>query len=85
MRESFLPPSISSSAFIDKTTSLMLVTCLVPKLGYDLSSKVAKHADRNGVTLRESVLELKALTAEEFDQTVRPERMIAPAPLPSKR
>lgn len=60
----------------------MLVTCLVPKIGYDLSSKVAKNADKKGITLRESVLELKALTAEEFDKTVRPELMIAPAPLP---
>jgi fumarate hydratase class II len=61
----------------------MLVTCLVPKIGYDLSSKIAKNADKKGITLRESVLELKALTAEEFDQTVRPELMIAPAALPS--
>lgn len=61
----------------------MLVTCLVPKLGYDLSSKVAKHADRRGISLRESALELKALAAEEFDQIVRPELMLAPAPLPS--
>lgn len=61
----------------------MLVTCLVPKLGYDLSSKVAKHADRRGTSLRESALELKALAAEEFDQIVRPELMLAPAPLPS--
>jgi fumarate hydratase class II len=61
----------------------MLVTCLVPKIGYDLSSKVAKNADKEGITLRESALELKALTADEFDQIVRPELMIAPAPLPS--
>jgi fumarate hydratase, class II len=62
----------------------MLVTCLVPKIGYDLSSKVAKNADKKGITLRESVLELGALTGEDFDHMVRPELMIAPAPLPSR-
>jgi fumarate hydratase class II len=62
----------------------MLVTCLVPQIGYDLSSKVAKNAEKKGITLRESALEMKALTADEFDQTVRPELMLAPAPLPSK-
>lgn len=62
----------------------MLVTCLVPKIGYDLSSKVAKNADKKGTTLRESVLELGTLTVEEFDEIVRPELMIAPAPLPQR-
>jgi fumarate hydratase class II len=62
----------------------MLVTCLVPKIGYDLSSKVAKNADKKGITLRESVLEFGALTAEDFDDIVRPELMLAPAPLPSR-
>ena len=68
---------------INKPSSLMLVTCLVPKIGYDLSSQVAKHADKKGITLRESVLELEALTAEEYDRVVRPELMTYPAPLPS--
>jgi aspartate ammonia-lyase len=57
----------------------MLVTCLVPTISYDLSSKVAKNADEKSITLRESVLELGALTAEDFDHIVRPELMIAPA------
>jgi fumarate hydratase class II len=66
----------------DRFFSLMLVTCLVPKIGYDLASKVAKNADKKGTTLKESVLEFGFLTAEEFDEIVRPELMIAPHALP---
>lgn len=58
--------------------SLMLVTCLNPVIGYDMASKVAKNAHKKGTTLKESALELKALTAEEFDNIVRPELMLAP-------
>lgn len=58
--------------------SLMLVTCLNPVIGYDMASKVAKNAHKKGTTLKESSLELKALTAEEFDNIVRPELMLAP-------
>ena len=61
--------------------SLMLVTCLAATLGYDLASKVAKEAHRKGITLKESALEMNALSAEEFDELVRPELMIAPAVL----
>jgi fumarate hydratase, class II len=58
--------------------SLMLVTCLNPVIGYDMASKVAKNAHKKGTTLKESAMELKALSEEEFDRTVRPELMIAP-------
>ena len=58
--------------------SLMLVTALNPKIGYDNASKVAKNAHKKGITLKESCLELKMLTSEEFDQWVRPENMIGP-------
>lgn len=58
--------------------SLMLVTALNPKIGYDMASKVAKNAHKKGLTLKESTLELGALTEEEFDQWVRPETMIGP-------
>lgn len=58
--------------------SLMLVTALNPKIGYDMASKVAKNAHKKGLTLKESTLELGALTSEEFDQWVRPETMIGP-------
>ncbi len=56
----------------------MLVTCLNPVIGYDMASKVAKNAHKKGITLRQSALELKALSEEEFDKYVRPELMIAP-------
>jgi fumarate hydratase class II len=58
--------------------SLMLVTCLNSKIGYDMASKVAKNAHKKGTTLKQSALELGALTEEEFDQLVRPELMISP-------
>jgi len=58
--------------------SLMLVTCLNSKIGYDMASKVAKNAHKKGTTLKQSALELGALTSDEFDRLVRPELMIAP-------
>jgi len=58
--------------------SLMLVTCLNPIIGYDMASKVAKNAHKKGLTLKESAMELKALSEEDFDKYVRPELMIAP-------
>ncbi|RDL37287.1 Fumarate hydratase [Venustampulla echinocandica] len=59
--------------------SLMLVTCLNPKIGYDMASKVAKNAHKKGLTLKESAMELKALSEEDFDRLVRPELMVGPA------
>ncbi|KAK3635633.1 fumarase fum1 [Elasticomyces elasticus] len=58
--------------------SLMLVTCLNPVIGYDMASKVAKNAHKKGLTLKQSAMELNALSEEEFDRTVRPELMLAP-------
>ncbi|MCJ1408418.1 fumarase fum1 [Ptychographa xylographoides] len=58
--------------------SLMLVTCLNPIIGYDMASKVAKNAHKKGLTLRESAMELKALSEEDFDKYVRPELMLSP-------
>jgi len=58
--------------------SLMLVTCLNPIIGYDMASKVAKNAHKKGLTLKQSAMELKALSEEDFDKHVRPELMIAP-------
>ena len=58
--------------------SLMLVTCLNPVIGYDMASKVAKNAHKKGITLRESALDLQALSEEDFDRYVRPELMIEP-------
>ncbi len=56
----------------------MLVTCLNPKIGYDMASKVAKNAHKKGLTLKQSAMELHALSEEDFDSLVRPERMIGP-------
>ncbi len=58
--------------------SLMLVTCLNPVIGYDMASKVAKNAHKKGLTLKESAMELEALSSEKFDEIVRPELMLAP-------
>ncbi|KAI8953449.1 fumarate lyase [Xylaria longipes] len=60
--------------------SLMLVTCLNPKIGYDMASKVAKNAHKKGLTLKDSALELNALSSDEFDTLVKPELMIGPKP-----
>ncbi len=59
--------------------SLMLVTALAPKIGYDNATKVAKTAHHNGTTLREEAVGLGFVTEEEFDQIVRPENMISPS------
>lgn len=61
-----------------KSDRLMLVTCLNPKIGYDMASKVAKNAHKKGLTLKESAMELKAISEEDFDKYVRPELMIGP-------
>ncbi len=58
--------------------SLMLVTALNPHIGYDNAAKIAKHAHKTGKTLKEAALELKLVTEEQFDQWVRPEKMIGP-------
>ena len=58
--------------------SLMLVTCLNPVIGYDMASKVAKNAHKKGLTLKESAMELEALSEEDFERYVRPELMLAP-------
>ena len=56
--------------------SLMLVTCLTPKIGYEQAAKCAKKALADGTTLKEAVVSLGLLTLEEFDETVRPEKMV---------
>jgi fumarate hydratase, class II len=59
--------------------SLMLVTALAPKIGYDRAAAIAKAAHVNGTTLREEALRLGYVSPAEFDRLVRPERMIRPA------
>jgi len=58
--------------------SLMLVTALAPKVGYDTAAKIAKTAHKNGTTLREEALKMGVITGDEFDRIVRPEDMIGP-------
>ncbi|MEO8545030.1 MAG: class II fumarate hydratase [Burkholderiaceae bacterium] len=59
-------------------SSLMLVTALVPHIGYDRASQIAKHAHRDGSSLREAALALGEMTAEQFDAWVDPLQMLAP-------
>lgn len=61
--------------------SLMLVTALNRKIGYDNAAKIAKTAHKNGSTLRETAIELGLLTGEEFDAEVKPEQMVGPLKL----
>jgi fumarate hydratase, class II len=58
--------------------SLMLVTALAPKIGYDAAAKIAKTAHKNGTTLREEAVGGGYVTDAEFDEIVRPENMIGP-------
>ena len=59
--------------------SLMLITALNPHIGYENAAKVAKKAFADGTTLREAALALGLVTAEQFDEWVRPEQMIRPS------
>ena len=58
--------------------SLMLVTCLNPHIGYDSAARVAKKAFQENKTLKEAAVELGLVSAEQFDQIVRPENMVGP-------
>ena len=58
--------------------SLMLVTALAPKIGYDNAAKVAKSAHARGTTLKEEAVRLGFVSAAEFDRLVKPERMTRP-------
>ena len=56
--------------------SLMLVTSLNPHIGYENAAKIAKKAHKENKTLREAAIELGLLTSEQFDQWVKPEKMV---------
>ncbi len=58
--------------------SLMLVTALTPKIGYDKAAKIAHTAHVEHTGLREAALKLKYLTGEEFDELMKPEKMTRP-------
>jgi len=59
--------------------SLMLVTALVPHIGYDRAAAIAKHAQRHGQTLREAALSVGGVAAADFDLWIDPRRMLGPA------
>ena len=58
--------------------SLMLVTALAPHIGYDRAAEIAKHAHAQGSTLKEAAVQSGHVTAEQFEQWVRPEQMTSP-------
>jgi fumarate hydratase class II len=58
--------------------SLMLVTALAPRIGYDAAARIAHHAEREGTSLREACLDLGLLDADEFDTIVDPLRLARP-------
>ena len=59
--------------------SLMLVTALAPRIGYDKAAAIAKAAHANGTTLRQEAVRLGHVTAEEFDRLVKPDAMAHPS------
>ena len=59
-------------------SSLMLVTALTPHIGYDKAAEIAKRAHHEGLTLREAAIELGYVTETEYDEWVRPEKMVGP-------
>eukprot|EP00449_Zooxanthella_nutricula_P024066 CAMPEP_0198538502 /NCGR_PEP_ID=MMETSP1462-20131121/47904_1 /TAXON_ID=1333877 /ORGANISM="Brandtodinium nutriculum, Strain RCC3387" /LENGTH=381 /DNA_ID=CAMNT_0044268527 /DNA_START=15 /DNA_END=1158 /DNA_ORIENTATION=- len=65
--------------------SLMLVTSLNRHIGYDMASKIAKKAHKEGLSLKESAMKLNALTSEQFDEWVDPKTMIGPSPAKAAR
>ena len=59
--------------------TLMLVTALNPHIGYDNAAKIAKYAHKNGTSLKDAAIKLEILTSEQFDEYVRPEKMLGPS------
>lgn len=57
----------------------MLVTSLNPHIGYDNSAKIAKHAHKNGLSLKQSALELGLVSEENFEKWIKPEDMLGPS------
>ena len=58
--------------------SLMLVTALAPKIGYDHATKIAKTAHKNGTTLKTEVLKTGLITEREYDKILNPKKMTRP-------
>jgi fumarate hydratase class II len=62
--------------FLDN--SLMLVTALSPKIGYDNAAKIAKRAHKNGTTLKEESIKSGLIAEKEYNKIVNPKKMIEP-------
>ncbi|MDU1316751.1 class II fumarate hydratase [Anaerococcus hydrogenalis] len=77
-REKLLEGLVANEKNIEKNleNSLMLVTSLSPHIGYDKASKIAKYAFNNNLTLKEASHELGYLEDREFDEIVKPEKMV---------
>jgi fumarate hydratase class II len=58
--------------------SLMLVTALSPKIGYEKAAEIAKYAHANGTSLRDEALRLGYVSAPEFDRLIQPKHMLRP-------
>jgi len=58
--------------------SLMLVTALTPKIGYDNAGRIAKNAHKNGTSLKEEALKSKLITEKEYEKIVNPKKMVKP-------
>ena len=58
--------------------SLMLVTALSPKVGYDNAAKIAKRAHKNGTTLKEEAIKSGLINEKEYNKIVNPKKMIKP-------
>ena len=77
-REKLLEGLVANEKNIAKNleNSLMLVTSISPHIGYDKASKIAKYAYKNNLTLKQACHELEYLSDEEFDEIVKPEKMV---------
>jgi fumarate hydratase class II len=58
--------------------SLMLVTALAPKIGYDRAAHIAKSAHKNGTTLKEEVIKARLINEKEYDKIMSPLKMTKP-------
>ena len=58
--------------------SLMLVTSLAPKIGYDLAAQIAKKAHKNGTTLKQEVIKAGLIKEKEYDRVMNPIKMTKP-------
>jgi fumarate hydratase class II len=76
MIEGTKPDRKKIKEYVDR--SLMLVTALVPVIGYDKASKIAHHAMEHDVTLKEAALQLGYVSEAEFDRIVDPAKMVKP-------